>query len=231
MWQSGSLAGIISSASISPRLTSSLGFRSTGSYGRLFFSSYRCLRFRWVVCCVRISMHFSELLPQGSSWVYQTYLDPYFKKNEAGIDAGIAAAQTNIVSFAQEKAAALWDTIWRIATKASNTAGGNAPPTSTSAPSQTPPQTGAQQSPANIMSMGADLFHKYGPWAMGAIQSSLGAAQARTSASTSAGQPGPLPTPPANPTPNSGLHQRSPFASTESVAAPSRPPSFPEPFQ
>lgn len=161
--------------------------------------------------------------------MYQTYLDPYFKKNEADIDAGIVAAQTNAVSFVQIKAAAIWDAVWRIATKSTNTAAANAPTTSTSAPSQTlAAPAGAQQSPANILAAGADLFHKYGPWAMGAIQSSLGAAQARAPASSApAGQPGPLPTPPPNPTPSPSIHQRSPFATSESITT---PPPFPEPF-
>ncbi|GJE85798.1 HVA22/TB2/DP1 family protein [Phanerochaete sordida] len=167
-------------------------------------------------------------LPQtsGSTWVYQTYLDPYFQKNEADIDASIVAAQSKGLTFVQEKGTAAWDAVWRAATKSAVTG----PQASTSTPGQTPSQP-TQQPPANILSMGTDLFHKYGPWAMGAIQSSLGAAQTRASGPANAGQPGPLPTPPANPTPNPSLHQRSPFASTENVATPSKPPSFPEPFQ
>lgn len=170
-------------------------------------------------------------VPQTSGyvWVYQTYVDPYLKKNEADIDSSIVGLQQSTFSFVQEKGTALWDAVWRVATRNTGAAAANAPPASTSAPSQTP----SQPPPANVLAMGAELFHRYGPWAMGAVQSSLGAAQARVSgaAAGTASQPGPLPTPPANGTPNSSLHQRSPFASTENVATPSKPPSFPEPFQ
>ncbi|KIP12048.1 hypothetical protein PHLGIDRAFT_399773 [Phlebiopsis gigantea 11061_1 CR5-6] len=160
---------------------------------------------------------------QGSTFVYQTYFDPYFKKNEADIDAGIVAAQTNTITFAQAKATAIWEAAWRIATKSGAPSAG-APATGTPS-GQTP---SAQQAPPNLFAMGSQLFQTYGPWAMGAIKSSVGSIQTKstTTGSVNASNP-PLPTPPATkPAPSPGLQQRSPYASRENVAT---PPVFPEP--
>lgn len=162
-------------------------------------------------------------LCQGSTFVYQTYFDPYFKKNEADIDAGIVSAQTNTITFAQAKVTAIWEAAWRIATKSGATTA-SAPATGTPS-GQTP---SAQQAPPNLFAMGSQLFQTYGPWAMGAIKSSVGSTQTKstTTGSVNTSNP-PLPTPPATkPAPSPGLQQRSPYASRENVAT---PPVFPEP--
>ncbi|KAF9056541.1 TB2/DP1, HVA22 family-domain-containing protein [Panaeolus papilionaceus] len=54
---------------------------------------------------------------QGSTWVYETYLQPFFAKNEAELDAGIVAIQRNILTFIQAKLTALWNFIWSFADK------------------------------------------------------------------------------------------------------------------
>ncbi|PPQ64496.1 hypothetical protein CVT26_002035 [Gymnopilus dilepis] len=52
-------------------------------------------------------------LPQteGTTWVYDTYLQPFFCRNEAELDAGIIRIQQNILTFLQEKLTALWNAV------------------------------------------------------------------------------------------------------------------------
>ncbi|PPQ62987.1 hypothetical protein CVT24_006093 [Panaeolus cyanescens] len=74
---------------------------------------------------------------QGSTWVYETYLQPLFAKNEAELDAGIVAIQRNILAFVQAKLAALWNFVWSFADKSRQQAqganqSGNAAPSGSS---------------------------------------------------------------------------------------------------
>jgi len=46
---------------------------------------------------------------QGSTFIYDSYLAPYFVRNEAAIDRNIATAQGSIIVFAQERIRALWN--------------------------------------------------------------------------------------------------------------------------
>lgn len=56
------------------------------------------------------------LFSQGSTYIYNAYLQPFFLRNEANLDAGIVAMQKSILSFVQEKVTALWDGIWALLT-------------------------------------------------------------------------------------------------------------------
>ncbi|KJA25865.1 hypothetical protein HYPSUDRAFT_160465, partial [Hypholoma sublateritium FD-334 SS-4] len=49
---------------------------------------------------------------QGSTYVYTTYLQPFFARNEADLDAGIIAIQRNVVTFIQGKLSGIWDLFW-----------------------------------------------------------------------------------------------------------------------
>lgn len=51
---------------------------------------------------------------QGSTWVYKTYLQPFFSENEAEIDAGISSAHTSILAFVQSRLAQLWDVLQKL---------------------------------------------------------------------------------------------------------------------
>lgn len=161
---------------------------------------------------------------QGSAFVYKSYLEPFFRKHEAEIDAGVVAAQTNTVAFAQAKLTALWETGWRIATRSQVPAGAS---TSSQPNSQGPPPPSAQPpNPAHLFAMGANFVQSYGQGAFGAIQRSLYAG-APQSAPTATG-PSPRPSP--------GVQQRTPFyASSENVSRASSShsntqPAFPEPY-
>ncbi|KDR85367.1 hypothetical protein GALMADRAFT_261069 [Galerina marginata CBS 339.88] len=59
-------------------------------------------------------------LPQteGSTYIYNAYLQPFFSRNEADLDAGIVRMQRNILTFSQEKFSALWNWFWALSTRA-----------------------------------------------------------------------------------------------------------------
>ncbi|KAL1748584.1 TB2/DP1, HVA22 family-domain-containing protein [Schizophyllum fasciatum] len=82
-------------------------------------------------------------LPQlsGSTWVYNTYISPYFTKNEADIDKSIAAVQSNTVAFLTDKLSGLWGMVQGGVSKANAQAaaqqGQAQPPTAAASPVQT----------------------------------------------------------------------------------------------
>ncbi|EMD41926.1 hypothetical protein CERSUDRAFT_90515 [Gelatoporia subvermispora B] len=97
---------------------------------------------------------------QGSTWIFHTYLHPYFAKNEASIDAGIAAAQSNALTFVQTRLTALWQILWDLATKGAPAAQGQAQGTITS---------GVRAAP-NPLDMAKGLWNSFGPSVLGAFQ-------------------------------------------------------------
>lgn len=89
---------------------------------------------------------------QGSTFIYDSYLAPYFTRNEASIDAGIASAQGSLVVFLQDRAKGLWALVWSFvgqvqAAQVSQSQPGGATPA---------PGTG---SPADVVS---NLWRTYG---------------------------------------------------------------------
>lgn len=69
---------------------------------------------------------------QGSTFIYTTYLQPFFIKNEAQLDAGIVSIQLNILNFLQARLTSLWQTVWQLVNKsaAESSQSGNASPQS-----------------------------------------------------------------------------------------------------
>jgi len=49
---------------------------------------------------------------QGSTWVYQSYLEPFFRQNEHELDQGILSTQSTVITFAQAKFQAVWEALW-----------------------------------------------------------------------------------------------------------------------
>jgi len=49
---------------------------------------------------------------QGSTWVYQSYLEPFFRQNEQDLDQGILSAQSTVFTFVQSKFQAVWEALW-----------------------------------------------------------------------------------------------------------------------
>ncbi|KAI0801063.1 TB2/DP1, HVA22 family-domain-containing protein [Fomes fomentarius] len=123
---------------------------------------------------------------QGSTWVYTTYLQPFLVKNQADIDAGIAAAQSNVLTFVQSRVQVFWQTFWDLATKASANAPG--------APGA-PANGAAPQHPAagNYVEVARSLWSAYGASALGAFQQAAKPATGAQPAQAAAASRGPAP--------------------------------------
>ncbi|KAJ7042411.1 TB2/DP1, HVA22 family-domain-containing protein [Mycena alexandri] len=135
---------------------------------------------------------------QGSTFIYQMYLQPFFTKNETELDAGatlqlfpdsppellagIMSIQRKTLSFAQARFATLWQAFWSAINK-NPAAGQQAPAT----PGQAPPAPGAGLSLESAMG----LFRTYGPSLMSAFQPAAAPPAGPSPA------PSPLPTPAA----------------------------------
>ncbi|KAJ7630771.1 TB2/DP1, HVA22 family-domain-containing protein [Roridomyces roridus] len=106
---------------------------------------------------------------QGSTYIYQTYLQPFFAQNETELDADIMSFHTKTFAFAQNQLAALWQFVMNAMNK--NAAAG---------------QQAAPGAPAAGMSLDSamGLFRAYAP----SVLSSL-----RPAAPPAPGTPSPAP--------------------------------------
>lgn len=108
---------------------------------------------------------------QGSTWVYSTYLQPFFTANETNLNAGIVAAQENTLAFIKSRFAGIWEFIW-------NRLNAVAPPSSGTGQ---PPSAAA---PRLSLQSAMGLWNTYGPAVMGALQPSAKPASAPASAAS-----------------------------------------------
>ncbi|KAJ3556440.1 hypothetical protein NM688_g2025 [Phlebia brevispora] len=155
---------------------------------------------------------------QGSTWFYNTYLQPFFSKNEADIDAGIVSAQMKAAAFLQSKLGSVWEALWRFATTH-----GAAPPQAM-APSATKDTTQPAPGRTSFYALGVNVFNTYGPWAMGAISRTVGVAQPVAPRTPDASAPQ------SQVTPSPGMQQRKSYVAAEDASDQSAPPpSFPVP--
>lgn len=163
---------------------------------------------------------------QGSTWVYQTYFHPFLTKNQADIDANIAAAQSNALSFIQSRVQVFWQTFWDLATKnQARVAPGGAPAAPGAAPS-------APQLPAggNYADVARGLWSSYGSSLIGAFQQAARPATGGQAANAAAGPA------PYDVGSSTGVQAHSNSFTSEMVnnfspssSASNKPPSFPEP--
>ncbi|KAJ7783604.1 TB2/DP1, HVA22 family-domain-containing protein [Mycena maculata] len=142
---------------------------------------------------------------QGSTYIYATYLQPFFEKNEVELDAGIISLQSKTLSFAQEKFAAVWQIVWNVVNK--NAAAGQQ---ASATPGQAP-APGAGLSMQSAMG----LFRIYAPALMSALQPAAAPAA-----------PAPSATPSPAPSAASSAFE---MPSAEHRAPVGAAPSFPEP--
>ncbi|KAH9836958.1 TB2/DP1, HVA22 family-domain-containing protein [Rhodofomes roseus] len=112
---------------------------------------------------ILVLLYLSLPQTQGSTWVFQMFVHPYLSKNEANIDASIAAAKANIVAFIQSRFATLWQSFVDAATKAAANAG-----------AQPQGQSGAP--PTSPIDMARGLWSAYGPALMNGLQAPAAAA-------------------------------------------------------
>ncbi|KAE9408273.1 hypothetical protein BT96DRAFT_962922 [Gymnopus androsaceus JB14] len=147
---------------------------------------------------------------QGSTFVYTSYLQPFFAKNEKDIDAGIVSTQSNVLLFAQTRLYALWELLWSVLNKT---------PAAGQPPSQgNGQQSAAPQQPAISLDAAMGLFKTYGP----SLLNSLKPAAASSGSSA--------PTPPSW-TPKASSSSVSTMSSVQSRTPQNEvpPPPFPEP--
>ncbi|TBU49950.1 TB2/DP1, HVA22 family-domain-containing protein [Dichomitus squalens] len=163
---------------------------------------------------------------QGSTWVYQTYFHPFLTKNQADIDASLAAAQSNALSFIQSRLQVFWQTFWDLATKNQARAPTGAPGAAPSAPQQ---PAGA----ANYAELARGLWASYGSSLIGAVQQAARPATGAQAGAAAASRPAPTPYDVGSST-SVQAHQNS-FSSemvnnfSPSSSASNVPPPFPEP--
>ncbi|KAK0233062.1 TB2/DP1, HVA22 family-domain-containing protein [Armillaria fumosa] len=93
---------------------------------------------------------------QGSTFVYDTYLKPFFVKNHNSIDSGIISIQGSIITFIHTRLYAVWELLWSVINKT--------PPPGQPPAAAPPPAAGFSVESA----MG--LWRTYGPSLLSAIQ-------------------------------------------------------------
>jgi len=59
----------------------------------------------------------SSPAPQGSTYLYKIYVEPYLVQNESEIDASIASARNETFQFIQSRLSALWDILYSLLSK------------------------------------------------------------------------------------------------------------------
>ena len=168
---------------------------------------------------------------QGSTWVFTTYFQPFLLKNQADIDANIAAVQTNTLAFLQSRLQVFWQTFWDLATKASANGQARAP----GAPGAPAAGTGAGAAgpAANYLDVARSLWTSYGSSLISAAQQ---AARPATGAQPAAApvRPGPALSP-YDVGSSSSVQTHNSFSSemlnnfTPSSSASNVPPPFPQP--
>jgi hypothetical protein len=154
-----------------------------------------------------VSLHLDRVTDsyQGSTFVFQSYIAPYFTKNEVALDKAIADAQASTGTFLQSKVGSLWEMVLGLMNKSNNSrAQQSGAPGGAAASPNRPGQPGGgqvqgQQPPSAVplMQAAAGLWAAYGPAVMGAMNRNSQAAPApagnanisSASQSTSAARP------------------------------------------
>lgn len=124
---------------------------------------------------------------QGSTYIYTTYLQPFFTRNEADLDEGIVQVQKNVLVFIQSRLTALWEFILNAANKRQ---------TATSTDSGTPNTNAANGTARGSVGLQnvLGLWQTYGTSIMNALGSKGSPATTASASSSSVeGTPGAAP--------------------------------------
>ena len=140
---------------------------------------------------------------QGSSYIYNTYLEPYFQAHEADIDQSIESAQTELLTFLQKHSQRFLELAWSVVSKT--------PIKPAEAEPNGQSNTGTGPNPAAALQ---GLWSAYGPTVLGALGKRAQPAErpdvgARTTSSasgrsTGTSYPASVPLPPQTPGENGG---------------------------
>ncbi|KAF7339615.1 Protein YOP1 [Mycena sanguinolenta] len=103
---------------------------------------------------------------QGSTFIYQMYLEPFFRKNEVELDADVASINAKTFAFLQDRLAALWQIVLGLINK------GAAQQQATGAPGQAPASGGLN------MDSAMNMLRTFGPSVMSAFQPAPASASA-----------------------------------------------------
>ncbi|KAJ2932673.1 hypothetical protein H1R20_g4426, partial [Candolleomyces eurysporus] len=128
------------------------------------------LPFYWEVKTLFL-LYLSLPQTQGSTYIYQTYLHPFLAKNEASLDAGIVALQSNALAFIQSKLTDLFNYIARSAGAAGQQNAAGAP-------------AGSAPNPAAWQSTAASLWNTYGASVINSLGPAAAAAPGTPNATT-----------------------------------------------
>jgi len=163
---------------------------------------------------------------QGSTWVYQSYLEPFFRENEQDLDQGILSTQSTAITFVQSKFQIVWEAIWGMINK--NPTNGR-PGSGVPSPHQSyQGQPGTAPSPYDTA---RQLFNTYAPGALGSlVNRAYGTAPADPNPNTRS-PPGPSPRPNASSSSTSfGNGTTPPYQRTPATPrSDGDVPSFPQP--
>ncbi|KAK0208182.1 TB2/DP1, HVA22 family-domain-containing protein [Desarmillaria ectypa] len=149
------------------------------------------LPFHWEIKTIFL-LFLSLPQTQGSTFVYDTYLKPFFVKNHNSIDSGIISIQGSIITFIHTRLYAVWELLWSVINKT--------PPPGQPPAAAPPPTAGFSVESA----MG--LWRTYGPSLLSAIQTGSARAAPATPVTLSA----PAASTSTDNLPSAGAEQRSP---------------------
>lgn len=156
-----------------------------------------------------------SLLIQGSTYIYQTYVHPFLTKNEATLDDGIAALQSNALAFFQAKLADLF----RLVTNAA----GQRP--AASGPATPGANPAANANGAAWQAAAAGLWDTYGASVINSLRPQPGSAAVVSTpgaVSTAGGQRS-NPTTPNQPRASAASTQKDAYGSSSAVPTPPFP--------
>jgi len=161
---------------------------------------------------------------QGSTLIYQSYLEPFFRQNEKELDQGILSAQSTAVTFVQAKSQAIWEAIWGVINK--NPANGR-PGTAgqgqhrPGVPSPRQSHQGQPQPASSPYDTARHLFDTYAPGVLGSL--------VNRAYGTAPANPDPNTRSPARPSPRPSVSHSSSSNYQETPNTEGDGPSFPQP--
>ena len=71
-------------------------------------------RFSFLRCLTHPYFFSFPFAPQGSTYLYKSYIEPYLVQNESDIDASIASARNETFQFIQSRLSTLWDLLYSL---------------------------------------------------------------------------------------------------------------------
>jgi len=106
---------------------------------------------------------------QGSTWVYQSYLEPFFQQNEQDLDNGILSVQSTAFTFVQSKFQTVWEALWGLINKNGRPGAGAQDQQRPGAPSPHQSYQGQPGTAPSPYDTARQLFNTYAPGLLGSF--------------------------------------------------------------